>query len=75
VIPISILKVVTSAAYQKKNIYVDVAILLKKRVAKLIRVYRTRKIKILLYRSTIRKKLTQAEKTPEPLPHPYTGSP
>jgi hypothetical protein len=56
VIPISILKVVTSAAYQKKNIYVDVAILLKKRVAKLIRVYRTRKIKILLYRSTIRKK-------------------
>jgi hypothetical protein len=56
VIPISILKVVTSALYQKRNIYVDVAILLKERVTKVIRVYRTRRTKILLYRSTIRKK-------------------
>jgi hypothetical protein len=56
VIPISILKVVTSASYQKRNIYVDVAILLKERVTKVIRVYRTRRTKILLYRSTIRKK-------------------
>jgi hypothetical protein len=64
VIPISILKVVTSAAYQKRNIYVDVAILLKERVAKLIRVYRTRKTKILLYRSTIRKKTHAGRENP-----------